>query len=333
MTPPRKRFNIGNFNLMNLVLPGVTFYGRQGYNKGDYQKKIEWIGNQLSVMNADLIGFQEVFHEAALRDALTASGAYENCHVAVANENGQLPRVALVSRFPILQQEVIEAFPEKLDIEGMEVPINNFSRPVLRAKVLLPGEIEATVFVVHLKSKRPMIEEGEHMSDPITRAKGQARSLIRRAAEASAIRHLIVESLHNNAHPVMLLGDVNDSGIAVTTRIISGEPPFRNMPLDEKKRIWDVLLYHAKDIQARNSFQDFYYSHIHNGHHDALDHIMVSQEFVGENPQSIARIGMVKVLNDHLVDDTQGGQRVRSWQSDHGQVVASVEMRVLSSEF
>lgn len=312
---------------MNLVLPGVTYYGRHGYSKEAYAKKVAWIANQMQLMKADIIGFQEVFHEQALREVVEASGMFKDPHIAVASENGSLPRVGIVSRFPILGHEVFEAFSEKLDIEGLEVPISNFSRPVLAARVLLPGDIEATVVVVHLKSKRPSLNENESMADPVDRAKGQARALIRRAAEASAIRQLLVETMLKNNHPVILLGDVNDSGSSVTTRIISGEQPYRNMDLKEKQRIWDVLLYHAKDIQARNSYHDFYYSHIHNGHHDALDHIMVSQEFIEQNPKSIARIGMVKVLNDHLLDDTQSNQRIKAWQSDHGQVIASIEMR------
>jgi predicted extracellular nuclease len=39
------------------------------------------------------------------------------------------------------------------------------------------------------------------------------------------------------------------------------------------------LLYNTKDIQARQSSGDFYYSHIYNGHYEGLDHILVSKHF------------------------------------------------------
>ncbi|MEO1451373.1 MAG: hypothetical protein AAFV07_17710 [Bacteroidota bacterium] len=135
-----------------------------------------------------------------------------------------------------------------------------------------------------------------------------------------------METLKDRQKPVVLLGDVNDSGLAVTTRIISGEPPHRRFPQEVKQEIWDVLLYHVRDIQARRSYADVYYTHLHNGHYEALDHIMVSQEMVQENPRRIGRIGQVRTFNDHLIDETIAGKN-RSWQSDHGQVIATVELR------
>jgi hypothetical protein len=42
---------------------------------------------------------------------------------------------------------------------------------------------------------------------------------------------------------------------------------------------WMELLYNTKDIQARQSSGDFYYSHIYNCHYEGLDHILVSKHF------------------------------------------------------
>jgi len=318
---------IGSFNLFNLVSPGKKYYGRRVYSSSDYNKKVSWIGGQLRRMEADIVGFQEIFHEEALREAISKDNAYRNAEIIVANATGQRPVVGLVSKFKVISHEIVEDFKEILDIDELEVPIKSFSRPVLRALIELPNGLEVTVYVVHLKSKRPLIPEGVDPFDPIEKAKGQARSLIRRAAEATALRDLLLEELKDRDHPVILLGDVNDSGLAVTTRIISGDPPFRNMPEKVRKELWDILLYHVKDIQARMSFHDFYYSHIHNGHYEALDHIMVSQELVAQNPSHIGKVGFVSVFNDHLIDETLSDERVELWQSDHAQVVASIELR------
>lgn len=318
---------IGSFNLFNLVSAGKKYYGRHVYSEADYNKKVSWIGGQLRRMDADIVGFQEVFHEEALRDAISKDSAYRDAEVIVANATGQNPVVALVSNHKVLNYEIIKDFKEVLDIDGLNVPITSFSRPVLRALIELPNGLKLTVYVCHLKSKRPMIAEGADRFDPMEKAKGQARSLIRRAAEATALRQLLLEELKDRNHPVILLGDVNDSGLAVTTRIISGEPPFRNMHEKVKMELWDILLYHVKDIQARLSFQDFYYSHIHNGHYEALDHIMVSQELVAQNPENVGKVGFVSVFNDHLIDETLSDERVELWQSDHAQIVASIELK------
>ena len=320
-------FKIGSFNLFNLLLPLKPLYGRKGYSYQDYDKKTSWTATQLDRMQADIVGFQEVFHPEALRDVIGKSAKLNGCEYVVASPTGDLPRVALATHFKIRSHEVIEDFPSKLEMEGSLIPVYNFSRPILKVKVEINPDLIITAYVVHLKSKRPIFHEGEDRKNPMDLARGQARALIRRAAEATALRELLMKELKNRDHPVILMGDVNDSGLAVTTRIVSGEPPHRKYPHEVKKEIWDVLLYHAKDIQARVSYQDFYYSHIHNGHHEALDHIMVSQELVRENPKHLASIGYIHLFNDHLTDETLTDDRVKNWQSDHGQVVASVELR------
>jgi endonuclease/exonuclease/phosphatase family metal-dependent hydrolase len=321
-----RSFRLGTFNLFNLLLPHQPYYGRH-YSQALYDQKVAWTARQLDYMSADIVGFQEVFHEKALREVVQASAFLRGHQVIVAGETGDLPRVGLATRFKVLGHQVYTHFPEALAIEGTQIPLTNFSRPILRAELELKPGLVVTAFVVHLKSKRPLLENGEDRKDPFDLAKGQARALVRRGLEAMALRHLLLETLQHSEHPVILMGDVNDSGLAVTSRLLSGDPPHRHYPLDVKKRLWDVLLYHVKDIQARRSYHDFYYTHIHNGFHEALDHIMVSQEFVSENPRSIARIGYVTIFNDHLMDETLSDERPELWQSDHGQVVAEVELR------
>ncbi|NET34057.1 MAG: endonuclease/exonuclease/phosphatase family protein [Cyanothece sp. SIO1E1] len=326
----RSNFKVGTFNLYNLVLPEVTYYGNKKYSMDTYDRKKAWIGAQLARMKADIIGFQEVFHKQALQAALDESKIYADAETVVANPTGQGPVVALASKFPIIGHQVTEAFPANahLDIEGIDIPFDRFSRPVLSVHLQLNDAVECTVFVVHLKSKRPIIPDDVDKDDPIERAKGQARALILRASEAAALRMLLMAVLQERNHPVIVMGDVNDSGLAVTSQIVSGEPPWRRLRLEKKRAIWDVLLYHVKDIQARQSYGDFYYTHIHNGHYESLDHIMVSQEFVAQNPKSIGRVGYVSVLNDHLVDETISREQVEPWQSDHAQVVASLELHL-----
>lgn len=321
----QRKIRVGTFNLLNLALPGKKFYRRE-INDRDYQKKILWTGHQLNMMKADVVGFQEVFHPEALEEAMAQSQKLNGANYVVADPTGDQPRVAIASRFPILSYEVFKEIPTSLTFEGIDIPIKHFSRPVLKATVEFPGKLEVDFFVTHLKSKRPTFEEGEGRDSALDVARGQARSLIRRVVEAAALREILLEELQNKKRPVILCGDVNDTGTAVTTRIISGEPPHRKFPMDVKKSIWDVLLYHVKDLQARKAMEDVYYTHIHNGFHEALDHIMVSEEFVRENKNGVAGVEYVRVFNDHLVDETLSDDGVPIWTSDHGQVVVQLEM-------
>ncbi len=318
---------IATFNLLNLQEPEVLFYGRKKYNHTDFDRKKQWINQQLDNMKVDIVGFQEVFSEDALREVIYSNPNYENAHIAMGSNKEGLPSVALMSRYPIVEQEVIEYFPEQLVVDGLVVPFTRFSRPILKCKVQVSPEHQFIMVVAHLKSKRPMLEDGEDRYDPLAIAKGQARSLLLRASEAAALRTVLMEVLKGREEPVVVMGDLNDTHTSVTTRIISGDPPFRQLPMDRKLKIWDVLLYHAKDIKARISYEDTYYTHIHNGHHEALDHIMVSEELVRENPNHIGRIGDIRIFNDHLIDETMSDERIANWQSDHAQVVVSIEMR------
>jgi len=323
------RFRIGTFNLYNLVLPERVYYRTRQYSPEDYRRKIAWIAGQLIEMNADVVGFQEIFDRAALEEALQASGLYEGADLVVGAERPDGPVVGLVSRFPVLEYEFIENFPPpaQLTINNSPIPLQTFSRPVLYARLRLPTGQPVMFFVVHLKSKNPMIDEESDRHDPLERALGKARALIQRAAEATAARCLLLERLEGNNNPLILMGDINDSGHAVTSEIIAGSPPWRNLESRIKRQIWDTLLYNVNDIQARQSYRDVYYTYIHNGHYESLDHILVSQEFVRQNPNHIGIVEYVRVFNDHLIDDTLTEDTVPCWQSDHGQVVATIQLR------
>jgi endonuclease/exonuclease/phosphatase family metal-dependent hydrolase len=326
-----RTLKVGTFNVLNLVNPNEKYYGNRAYSESDFNKKIAWQGQQLDKMRADIVGFQEVFHGEALRKMVNNSAYLKGSYIVAANPNGQSPAVALSSKYPILETQIFEDLPE-LDIEGNIIPITKFSKPVLKVVIEIGPKKRVTVFVAHLKSKRPTFGDKVDKSNPIEQAKGAARSLIRRSVEACGLREILVRHAERNTDPVIIMGDLNDTSLAVATRVISGEPPMRYLKFEDKKKAWDVLFYHAKDIQARKSYQDFYYTHIHNGHYEALDHIMVSQELVAENPNAIGQIRNVAIFNDHLIDETLSEDSIPCWQSDHGQVVATIEFKVTKDE-
>lgn len=324
----RKNFRVGTFNLCNLALPHIAYYGHEQYSAEDYARKQRWTAVQLDRMRADIVGFQEVFHPQALQETLQQSEYCRDFNLVAISPSGDTPAVALASRFPVVNHRYIQDFPAeaRLEVQGAKMPFTHFSRPVLSVRLRLSETVDCTVFVVHLKSKRPIFPDQVDRQDPVEIAKGQARSLMLRTAESIALRVLLMQVLQHRDYPVIVLGDMNDGGTAVTSQIVSGEVPHRKLEPDRKRKIWDVLLYHVKDIQARQSYGDFYYTHIHNGYYESLDHIMVSQEFVGQNPDRVGRVVYVSVFNDHLLDETLTQEEIPNWQTDHGQVVAAIEL-------
>ncbi|MGF1562220.1 MAG: endonuclease/exonuclease/phosphatase family protein [Geminicoccaceae bacterium] len=348
-----KRIKIGTFNLKNLALPGVDYYPDRQWSEPQYARKIHWTAGMLQRMDADLVGFQEVFHTDALREAVAQSSAFEGSQVfapgAPANGPVSGPRVGLVTRLRLFSApRSIETFPEGVDLsftdpdtgESMAVAIDRFSRPVLRADVELVSGVIAAVFVVHLKSKRPSLTEAEEGTDPRTNdlfapALGSARSLIRRAAEAAALRRLIIDELEGTRMPVIVLGDLNDDLHAVTNTMIEGEDPLRfyggldaEQNLVARRRRWDVRLYNATAMHMRKSPRDTIYTHVYNGEYGTLDHIYLSEEFYQGAPrnQRLGDLEYVHCFNDHLVDQSMTFETRFNDASDHGQLVVTLDM-------
>jgi endonuclease/exonuclease/phosphatase family metal-dependent hydrolase len=347
-------FRVATFNTENLLHPGVRFLGRpdDAYTQSQYDEKMRWIRSILRDGRVDLVGFQEQFSERALLDA-TKEGELQhvyapdlaggkNVRLVDGVEHASGPFVALASRFEIVDATSIVEFPEGTralqvqtsDAGGVvEVPITRFQRPVIRARVQLKPGIVASVFVAHLKSKRPQFLASEGIQaqrDPLVRAIGSTRSLLLRAAESVALRKLLLDELQGTNTPVIVLGDLNDDVSSVSTQIIAGEAPYFKQGHDEKEQAWDRLLYSAHDLEEAESYRDVSYSHIFDGRYQLLDHIFVSQEFVAANPKRIGAVRSTRIFNDHLVDVRRfddAGLNGPSLRSDHGVPVTEIWWR------
>lgn len=329
---------IGTFNVENLAPPDVTYYDKEKWSPSVHATKSAWIAAQLRRMNAHIVGFQEVWRESTLRDVCVASGHFASAQVWVPGTDETSttltrgPFVGIASTLPLIGTvETIEQFPPGVDaaVDGVALPVSAFSRPVLRATFALEGNRSVTAFVTHLKSKRGIVDKNAAEDDPREEALGKARSLIRRASEAAALRFLIIREMEHNNRPVVVLGDLNDGISAVTTEMITGSRPWRFAKLADKQPVWDRLLYNAWELHAARSTKDVGYTHIFNGLYENLDHILVSQEFVSENRNGIGEVIDVRYFNDHLIDSLLSDERKERSQSDHGQLVAEIRLRAL----
>ncbi|HVK22102.1 MAG TPA: endonuclease/exonuclease/phosphatase family protein [Actinokineospora sp.] len=325
---------VGTFNVLNLALPDVPYYpDERPYSVAEFDRKATWIGEQLRRMGAHVVGFQEVFAEAALREVCERSGVFAGATVAAPGADGASgPRVGLVTKLPLAEPVTsISDFPPGVTapVDGIGLPVGTFSRPVLRARIAVTPTLTVTVFVVHLKSKRPITDPAAPEHDPREEALGKARSLIRRTAEAAALRFLVLDEIVGNTRPAIVLGDLNDGPRAVSTEIVTGDNPSRFWPSGRELRAayWDRVLYSAHEIQARNIGRDVSYSHIFNSHYENLDHILVSQEFYDRNPARLGELSNLRHFNDHLVDNQLSDDRPDRTTSDHAQLVAEIDLR------
>lgn len=63
-------FTIASFNVKNLIGPDQEYYEFQHYTPEEYAWKRDWMADQMMSLDADIIGFQEIFEENALRDVI-----------------------------------------------------------------------------------------------------------------------------------------------------------------------------------------------------------------------------------------------------------------------
>lgn len=70
-----ERAKVASFNVKNLIGPDREYYEFQSYTPEEYSWKKAWLADQIVQMDADVIGFQEIFEEEALRDVVDEADA------------------------------------------------------------------------------------------------------------------------------------------------------------------------------------------------------------------------------------------------------------------
>lgn len=68
-------FTVASFNVKNLIGPEKEYYRFEKYTAEEHAWKQDWLADQLFSMNADIVCFQEIFEEAALREVVAETDA------------------------------------------------------------------------------------------------------------------------------------------------------------------------------------------------------------------------------------------------------------------
>lgn len=338
-----RTLNVATFNLYNLNEPGLALYSdRDGWTADEYAKKIARTSRQLTRLNADVYGFQELWHQVSLTAAAEAAGLAAEYDVIAPDDaigNGivcaAMVRKGLLSSEP----EWIADFPEgfRLTSKGddpqtpeIAVSIQGFSRPVLHFSIR-PREDEADihVFVCHFKSKQPtrIHMEPWYTKEPYSKhAKtlGAAISTIRRTAEAAAMRYLLNDLMKGNDTAVVVMGDINDGQMSNTANILTDQPAYL---VGDSLGGGDVALYTAQTLQEYRDTRDVYYTHVYQDFRESLDHILVSEQLYDNSKRRRWLFDGLIVNNDHLnyEDHKAAGT------NDHGIVRATFKYKPINA--
>lgn len=335
-----KDISFATFNLLNLQRPGDPVYqDRDGWPEDVYQRKIAWSAGVLRRLNADVIGFQELWAKESLEQVI-AGAELGDTHMALVPEGhyGKTIVCAGAVRSDMLQGEPqwIVNFPEELVLksggddpqqESIEVRLSTFSRPVLHFQVKPASSTPAIhVFVCHFKSRRPAEvwrERSWYDADvhrPHATAIGYALSTVRRTAEATALRVLITRITRDTHTPVVVLGDMNDGKLSNTLNIMTEQP---NYLTTLSTGGGDSALYTAQTLQEFSAGRDVYYTYLFKRQRESLDHILFSEQFYDNSRRRLWAFGGMTIENDHLNFD----DHKVSGTTDHGVVRAAFKWK------
>lgn len=318
----RTSFSVATFNLYNLNLPGLPIYSdSDGWSQEQYRAKVDWTARMLRELDADIVGFQELWHAEALIAALEAAGLAGDYDVLATPATGGRITCGAIVRAGLLRPltggqdaEWIGDFPPGfvLHAEGddaqtpeIDVRIDGFSRPVLHFTVALREDQPLThVYVAHLKSKTPtaVYRAGWFRADTAfykrhQTALGSALSTVRRTAEAAALRMILTEVMKGTVTPVLVLGDLNDAKLSNTLNILSEQPRFL---VGQARGGGDIALYTGQILQEYRDTRDVYYTHVYQDLRESLDHVLVSEQFYDNSRRRLWLFDGLTIANDHL---------------------------------
>ncbi|MEZ4769669.1 MAG: endonuclease/exonuclease/phosphatase family protein [Caldilineales bacterium] len=356
--------SFATFNLLNMQVPGgMTYHNQRPYpddeeGRNAYTQKVRWTASQVRRLDAEVIGFQELWAEQALVDVFVEAGLRDEYDIVARDAPGiGEPQVALAVRkdrhgnSQLLDGwRWIEKFPDSFRFDKLQeihgakeeitVTINNFSRPVLHAVIQPEGQSpkppEVSIYVAHLKSKgAARLRFADPLPDVLQHHAGITQSAvahIRRVMEAGAMRAMldgVMKAEDENAiSPVVVLGDLNDDTSSVTNELLSDQPAYRVMQKSSAGRSSDKGLYSAERLQQYRSSRHVYYTHIYQHKHESLDHILVSEEFYDHSRKRLWSFRELEVYNDHLNREAFEEEGA----SDHGQVRAYFDWNPMPEE-
>ncbi|OQX07083.1 MAG: hypothetical protein BWK73_29075 [Thiothrix lacustris] len=321
---------IATFNLYQFAAHGYYWHERTDYNTfsaSEWEQKQHWISTRLHQMDADVVGFQEVFSIPELQQLCLAAGYPHFVCVDTSACRDDDPAVyyqsvvALASRFPIERIHPVDIAPAVR--ADLPIPDNfRFSRAPICADIHVPDLGLVTVYVLHLKSKRPAtldirygadVAWSHRVADTLTNvSRGTIASLLQRGLEATLLYHHIIARLEQDAaHPIVVVGDMNDSEDSIPLAALTMQERIYNIgglepehwPDDTKKWLFEYRLADTFRLAPSMRQRVRPFTQIHRGTGGVLDYILVSNALNPKNIDAKAEIAHYEVWNQHLESD------------------------------
>ncbi len=310
------------------------------------EDRIPVLRASLNRLKADIICFQEVHgqelddhtedHDSrdllALKKVLEDT-PYANYEIASTLTQSGVVRdkrnLVIASKFPILKsdqhwndfcpapayQKATEILDDDQESEAKDI---KWERPIQYAKIDLgpPGPLH--VINLHLKSKIPSSVKGQMVPIPNTRfhywktasawAEGYFVSSMKRVGQALEVRMLLDKIFDQEPEAkIVVCGDFNAEPGQVPVEAILGRVENTGNPALQPT----VLVPCSRSIP-----ESIRYSHLHHGHGNLLDHILISQSMMHHFESA-------QLFNETLHDESMPGAWDNKFpESDHAPFLA-----------
>ena len=338
---PHPRLKIATFNLFNYLEPPFAYYDFERiYSAEQWHKKQRWIADYLHQFKPDVIAFQEVFSPESLRELVLKEGypyfAVVDQAEIVDDFICRSPVVAIASRYPIKDVQAPQADIEQAVAIGLTDDFS-FSRKILRATVDLPHIGDCDCYVVHFKSKRPMLEfeNNESLSGEkniVEKLKAQLvggwGSTIQRGSEAALLMVNMINRREKTGLPMIMMGDFNNTlADGILTHLITDSLRFVSKRESDAflakyllKDAWD--LYQATDNDTQHIIRKP--THYFGETSSVLDYILLSSEFDACCQSSLFEVSDYHTYDRHLINPVfaRDGE-----STDHGIVLITLALR------
>jgi endonuclease/exonuclease/phosphatase family metal-dependent hydrolase len=326
-------FKVMTWNLENLFEAGSPFGPK---TPEQYQQKLNSLATVILRLDPDVLAVQEVGSPAALNDLIgLLQGRYSHLQLSGHPDKRGI-RVGFLSKFAIEETEDILVFPQAglpnvpgMDQDGNLIDITKLGRGGLRIRISPHPGFPVHLITAHLKSKLLTYPSATNKpryapKDEHERSRVAGLALLKRTAEAVALRVKANELLEGNTHAALIvLGDMNDVTTAATTQIFQGPGGseigthgFNRPDQGDDARLFNL----AALIPADRRF-----SRIHNGVPELIDHILVSQELLPGQPRQVPTVDSYVDGSLPSIGDDPSARRDEPG-SDHAPIVATFAM-------
>lgn len=327
---------IATWNLYQFAEPGTYWYERNernDYEPDQWADKKAWMAQMVSTLDADIIGFQEIFSVDAFKAFMIEQG-YP--HVAVVAEPAVDPQdssvffgpvTGIASRHPFAAEPAALSYPQELRDNTQIQPGFDFRRAVTRAEVVTPQLGKIVVYACHFKSQGAFVDDDEiaghadwktrfreHLRQRATKDTDQ---LVRRSGDAAGVYLAAMSELDaNNNEPIVVVGDMNDNPQSATLRILTQQERIdtiagmrRSSIENSSDKAWNFTwqLYDAHGLLPTQNAATRPVNHAAGWRYPAqtLDYILVSNILNPKNPRNIAAVTDLQVYSDHFEDENK----------------------------